>query len=93
MNERKLLMETSARYRVPTLYVGGLDPAASEEAVRGFFEAHAVQPLSVTLIRDRGARVSRGFAYIEVSAEQVGRCLELDGAVLGGRRLEVDPAR
>jgi len=47
------------------LYVGNLQPEITEEELRELFSAHG-RVSSVAIIRDRGTRHSKGFAFVEM---------------------------
>ncbi len=48
----------------------------------------------VRLVKDRAARVSKGFAYVEMeTVEQATACLRLTGALFQGRSLVVQPTQ
>jgi RNA recognition motif-containing protein len=76
------------------IYVGNLTFDATEEQVRGLFEAYG--PVDkVSIITDRDTGQPRGFAFVEMSDdESAGKAMEaLNGTNLGGRNLTVNEAR
>ena len=76
------------------IFVGNLDFGATEESLRGMFEAHgAVERVSIMTDRDTGR--SRGFAFVEMTnGDEAERAIAaLNGANLGGRALNVNEAR
>ena len=75
------------------IYVGNLPWSASEEDVRGAFEAFG-EVVSVNLISDRETGRPRGFGFVEMEDEGALQAIEnLDGTDLGGRNLKVNEAR
>jgi RNA recognition motif-containing protein len=76
------------------IYVGNLSFDATEDQVRGMFEAYG--PVDrVSIITDRDTGQPRGFAFVEMSDDDSARkAMEaLDGSALGGRNLTVNEAR
>lgn len=76
------------------LYVGNLNFSATEDEIRGAFEAHG-EVESVHLVTDRDTGRSRGFAFVEMAdADQAEQAIgALNGTNLGGRDLVVNEAR
>ncbi len=72
------------------VFVGNLDLQTSKQEVEAFFSA-AGGVLSVRLPLDRTTRAPRGFAFVDFAdREAAERAIrELDGALLGGRRLRL----
>lgn len=76
------------------IYVGNLSFDATEDQVRGMFEAYG--PVErVSIITDRDSGQSRGFAFVEMpDDDSAGKAMEaLNGSNLGGRNLTVNEAR
>ena len=76
------------------IFVGNLDFAATESALRTLFEAHGKID-RVSIVTDRATGRPRGFAFVEMSdsAEADRAIAALNGAVFGGRKLNVNEAR
>jgi RNA recognition motif-containing protein len=76
------------------LFVGNLSYETSEEALRALF-AQAGTVASVTLIKDRDTRQSKGFAFIEMTTEaEAQKAISLyNGHKLNDRDLTVNLAR
>jgi len=79
---------------VKNIFVGNLDFGTTEESVRELFESFGVVE-QVNLVRDRYTGQPRGFAFVEMTdSGQAERAIaELNGAMLGGRALNVNEAR
>ncbi len=76
------------------IYVGNLTFDATEDQVRGLFEAYG--PVDkVSIVTDRDTGQPRGFAFVEMSDDDsAGKAMEaLNGTNLGGRNLTVNEAR
>ena len=76
------------------IFVGNLDFGATEDTVRGLFEAYGTVE-RVSLMTDRETGRSRGFAFVEMTdTEEADRAITaLNGANVGGRALNVNEAR
>jgi cold-inducible RNA-binding protein len=76
------------------IFVGNLDFAATESAVRAMFERYGTVD-RVNLVTDRDTGRSRGFAFVEMSnTEEADRAIAgLNGADFEGRALNVNEAR
>jgi len=76
------------------IYVGNLSSEATEEDLRGAFEAFG-QVTSVKIITDKYTGASRGFAFVEMptKAEAEKAITGLNGNELKGRTLNVNEAR
>lgn len=76
------------------IFVGNLSFTATEQDVRGMFEAYGAVD-RVSIITDRETGRSRGFAFVEMSDDtQAERAINsLNGAAHGGRTLNVNEAR
>ena len=77
------------------LYVGNLSFKATEEEVAALFAEIAVQPDSLTLLRDRFTGQPRGFGFAEIKddAEAEKAIAALNGKDFMGRALVVNEAR
>ncbi len=77
------------------LYIGNLPFSATEDQLHEWFSQVGVTPSGVNLIRDRFTGQSRGFAFVEVNAdEDADRAINsLNGQNFGGRNLVVNEAR
>ncbi len=76
------------------IYVGNLTFDATEDQVRGLFEAYG--PVDkVSIVTDRDTGQPRGFAFVEMTDDDsAGKAMEaLNGTNLGGRNLTVNEAR
>ncbi|HLI63703.1 MAG TPA: RNA-binding protein [Terriglobales bacterium] len=76
------------------IYVGNLSFDATEDQVRGMFEAYG--PVErVSIITDRDTGQSRGFGFVEMpDDESATKAMEaLNGSSLAGRNLTVNEAR
>jgi len=80
---------------VKKLYVGNLSFKATEEEVAALFAEIAVQPDSLTLLRDRFTGQPRGFGFAEIKddAEAEKAIAALNGKDFMGRALVVNEAR
>ncbi|RKY17109.1 MAG: RNA-binding protein [Planctomycetota bacterium] len=76
------------------IYVGNLAYATTEESLRRLFEAYGTVS-SARVITDRVTGRSRGFGFVEMpnDSEAQAAIEALDGSVLEGRRIRVNPAR
>src|SRR5271169_3436753 len=76
------------------IYVGNLTFDATEDQVRGLFEAYGAVD-KVSIITDRDSGQPRGFAFVEMTDDEAaGKAMEaLNGTALGGRNLTVNEAR
>jgi RNA recognition motif-containing protein len=76
------------------IYVGNLSFDATEEQVRGLFEAYGAVD-KVSIITDRDSGQPRGFAFVEMTDdESATKAMEaLNGTALGGRNLSINEAR
>ena len=76
------------------IYVGNLTFDATEDQVRGLFEAYG--PVDkVSIVTDRDTGQPRGFAFVEMTDDDsASKAMEaLNGTNLGGRNLTVNEAR
>ena len=76
------------------IYVGNLSFNATEDQVRGLFEAYG--PVDrVSIVTDRDTGQSRGFAFVEMADDDAAqKAMEaLNGTPMGGRNLTVNEAR
>ena len=76
------------------IYVGNLSFEATEDEVRGLFEAHG-EVIKVNLITDRDTGRPRGFGFVEMADEGQGRTAveQVNGTELGSRTLTVNEAK
>ncbi|MCR9291574.1 MAG: RNA-binding protein [bacterium] len=76
------------------IYVGNLSFRATEEDVRGAFEAHG-EVSSVNIITDRETGRSRGFAFVEMpNSDEASTAIEaINGKEIAGRGVTVNEAR
>ena len=76
------------------IFVGNLSFSSSEDSVRGLFETYGTVD-RVSIITDRETGRSRGFAFVEMgNDEEAERAINaLNGAEIGGRRINVNEAR
>src|SRR5271166_4485956 len=76
------------------IYVGNLTFDATEDQVRGLFEAYGAVD-KVSIITDRDTGQPRGFAFVEMTDDESAlKAMEaLNGTNLGGRNLTVNEAR
>jgi RNA recognition motif-containing protein len=79
---------------VKNIYVGNLDFAATDSAVRSLFERYGAVE-RVHLVTDRDTGRSRGFGFVEMSdSSQADQAIAgLNGAQIDGRSLVVNEAR
>ena len=75
------------------IYVGNLSYDATDSTLRALFEPHGeVQSARVVMDRDTGR--SRGFGFVEMSAEDAAKAISaLNGTEIDGRALTVNEAR
>ena len=76
------------------IYVGNLSFDATEDQIRGMFEAYG--PVDrVSIITDRDSGQSRGFAFVEMADDDsASKAMEaLNGSSIGGRNITVNEAR
>jgi cold-inducible RNA-binding protein len=80
---------------VKKLYIGNLPFSSTEDQLNEWFAQIGVTPSGVTLIRDRFTGQSRGFGFVEVSAdEDAEKAINgLNGQNFGGRNLVVNEAK
>src|SRR5262245_19966447 len=76
------------------LYVGNLAYSTMEHQLRDAFAAHG-EVVSATVVIDRMSGQSRGFGFVEFnSQDEAQRAMDaMNGAMLDGRPLRVNPAR
>jgi RNA recognition motif-containing protein len=79
---------------VKNIFVGNLDFAATESAVRSLFEAYG-KVERVSMVSDRDTGRPRGFAFVEMTdaAEAERAIAALNGHELDGRALNINEAR
>ncbi|RPI17330.1 MAG: RNA-binding protein [Ignavibacteriae bacterium] len=76
------------------IYVGNIPREATENAVREEFEQYG-EVSSVSLIKDKYTNMLKGFGFVEMpkTAEAQKAIENLDGSMLNGRPLTVNPAK
>lgn len=76
------------------IYVGNIPREATENAVREEFEAFG-EVTSVSLIKDKYTNMLKGFGFVEMPQKnEAEKAIEnLDGSMLNGRPLTVNPAK
>jgi cold-inducible RNA-binding protein len=76
------------------IFVGNLDFATTESAIRSLFEPYGSVE-RVSLITDKNTGKPRGFAFVEMtdSAEADKAIAALNGTELGSRALNINEAR
>lgn len=76
------------------IYVGRLNPSATEESVREMFQAHG-EVTSVKLIKDKFTGAFRGFGFVEMpNADEAQNAIAaLHNQDIQGSRLVVNEAR
>ena len=76
------------------IYVGNLSFDATEESVRGLFEAYGTVG-RVNIVTDRDTGQPRGFGFVEMANDGEGEkaIAAVNGTELGGRALNVNEAR
>ena len=77
------------------VYVGNISFKTTEEGLRSFFEEGGREVVSCRIILDRETGRSRGFGFVEFSAEEEAQSViqNLNGAELDGRELKINEAR
>ncbi len=76
-----------------SIYVGNLPFSATEDEVRGLFEAFGAVS-SVKLISDRETGRPRGFGFVEMEDGAAQKAIqELNGKEMGGRTLRINEAQ
>jgi RNA recognition motif-containing protein len=76
------------------IYSGNIPKETSEADIREVFEKYG-EVASVTMIKDKFTRLFKGFAFIEMPKKEEAEdaIKHLDGAMMGGRPLSVNPAK
>ena len=74
------------------IYIGNLPFSATEDEVRDLFGTYG-DVASVNLITDRETGRLRGFGFVEMTSGGEEAITALDQTELGGRRLNVNPAK
>lgn len=75
------------------MYVGNLAFQSTEEDIQKLFSEYG-EVVSVNLITDRETGRSRGFAFVEMPANEAQAAMDsLDGTELDGRSLRVNEAK
>lgn len=75
------------------IYVGNLNYATTEEALKNAFSSFG-EVLSAVIIKDRFTSQSKGFGFVEMSDETAAdkAIADMNGKELDGRRLRVNVA-
>jgi hypothetical protein len=76
------------------LYVSNLAYSLNEAGLAEAFAAHDLRAMNIYLPRDRATGRSRGYAFVSMaSVDEAARAIgALNGAVVGGRKINVRPA-
>ena len=76
------------------IYVGNLPYSTNNDELRNIFAEHG-EVADANVITDRDTGRSRGFGFVEMaSAEEAQKAIDaLNGAEMGGRRLNVNIAK
>lgn len=76
------------------IYVGNIPREATESELRTAFEQYG-SVSDVNLIKDRYTNTLKGFGFVEMpkTSEAENAIKSLDGTMLGGRPLTVNPAK
>ena len=76
------------------IYSGNIPKETSEANIREVFEKYG-EVTSVTMIKDKYTNTFKGFAFIEMPKKEEAEdaIKHLDGAIMGGRSLSVNPAK
>lgn len=78
---------------IKKMYVGNLAFQSTEDDIQKLFSQYG-EVKSVNLITDRETGRSRGFAFVEMSAEDANAAIQsLDGTNVEGRNLKINEAR
>ncbi|MHB1255795.1 MAG: RNA recognition motif domain-containing protein [Dethiobacteraceae bacterium] len=75
-----------------TIYIGNIPWSLSEDQLKEYFSKHG-QVLSVRIITERATGRSKGYGFIEVSAESAEKIIELNGTEMDGRKLVINEAK
>ncbi len=76
------------------IYSGNIPRETSEADIREEFEKYG-EVSTVTMIKDKYTNTFKGFAFVEMpKKEEAEEAIKhLDGAIMGGRSLTVNPAK
>lgn len=75
------------------IFVGNLSAGTNPLSLRALFEPHGTI-LRLRLMTDRDSGVSRGFAFVEMTAPDAGRAIAaLNGSIVDGRTIDVREGR
>ena len=76
------------------IYVGNLPYNVKEDELKKVFEAYG-EVNSVNIIKDRFSGRSKGFAFVEMAAEDEAKAAieAINGTKLGGREIKVNVAK
>jgi len=75
-----------------TIYIGNIPWSLSEDQLKEYFGKHG-QVLSARIITERATGRSKGYGFLEVSAEAAEKIIGLDGSEMDGRKLVVNEAK
>jgi len=75
-----------------TIYIGNIPWSLSEDQLKEYFSQHG-QVLSARIITERATGRSKGYGFIEVSAESAEKIIDLNGTEMDGRKLVVNEAK
>jgi len=75
-----------------TIYIGNIPWSLSEDQLKEYFSKHG-QVLSARIITERATGRSKGYGFIEVSAESAEKIIELNGTEMDGRKLVINEAK
>jgi len=75
-----------------TIYIGNIPWSLSEDQLKAYFNKYG-QVLSSRIITERATGRSKGYGFIEVSADSVEKIVELNGIEMDGRKLVVNEAK
>ena len=90
---RKFLLTDLRRNMSKRIYVGNLSYQTTENDLTSLFE-QAGQVESVNIITDRDTGRSKGFGFVEMSAEDADKAIaQFNGTEVNGRALTVNEAR
>jgi RNA recognition motif-containing protein len=76
------------------IYVGNIPRDTTEASIRAEFEQYG-EVTTVNLIKDKFTNMLKGFGFVEMpkKEEAENAIKNLDGSMLGGRPLTVNPAK
>jgi RNA recognition motif-containing protein len=78
---------------VKNIFVGNLNSGTTPQAIRSLFEPLGTV-CTLKLMTDRGTGLSRGFAFVEMTAAEAGQAIAaLNGRIVDGQTIEVREGR